>query len=149
VLSVELASNFTDVGSLVMGVGEINLLIAPLKVAKPYGLAENLHLSASIIEIVFTRDAVAVSLKQVGYAVAKDAATAPPDCEWAGWVRAHILHNGFFAFSGCSTAKVIFTLEYLCEGVHNEGRSQEEVDESGAGNLGLFQHFRKGKRDAL
>jgi len=49
VLSVELASNFTDVGSLVMGVGEINLLIAPLKVAKPYGLAENLHLSASII----------------------------------------------------------------------------------------------------
>jgi len=61
-----------------MGVGEINLLIAPLKVAKPYGLAENLHLSASIIEIVFTRDAVAVSLKQVGYAVAKDAATARP-----------------------------------------------------------------------
>jgi hypothetical protein len=69
---------------------------AQIKVAQPCRQHENVHLPASVVDVVLARDLEPRGGKHIGEAGAECGAAAVADVQWAGWIGGHEFNLDFF-----------------------------------------------------
>ncbi len=135
------AAHVDDVVALV-GVGrEGDLDAEEGEVAQPGRQRQDVHLTASVIDVVLARHVVACKGEHVRQRGAVGRAAAVADVQRAGRIGGDELHLHLHALGGAA-AEVRALAEHLAHdsglGVGGEG----EIDESGTGDFGLGDQFR-------
>ena len=105
------------------------------EISGPRRFAENPHLAAGVIVVVFAEDIVAGRLEETGDGVAEDGLTAVADAQRAGGVGADELHHHLPAAADCAGAEVVAAFEDLRNHAPPDLGLDEDIDEARPGHL--------------
>ena len=107
------------------------------QIAQPDAGGQDVHLPAGIVHIVFPVNPVADRLQQIGDGGAEGRAATVADVQRAGRVGGDEFHLHPLATTELASAKGVAALEDFVDHRVIGGWRQEEVDETGAGDLHL------------
>ena len=126
--------------------GELEALAAFLEVAQPGARRENLHLAAGIVHVILARRPKAHGVEQIGDARAIRRVPAVSHVQGTGGIRRDEFHQHAPAAAQIGAAIRIPELENAPDLGVIGALVQEEIDESGAGDLDLGHRRMGGQR---
>ena len=134
---VQLAAVVGNVITLVAIAGEGEGFTAGLQVAQPYAGAEDVHLAAGIVHVVFALHVVACSSEHVGNTGAIGGAATVANMQWPGGVGGHKFYLDALVFRVAATELLALGKDVF-DHAEVGGFIHKEVDKAGAGDFHFY-----------
>ena len=129
-----LVDNFTgdvlDIVSLIMILWKFHAFLQNLPVTQPCGPAQDIHLIADVIDVIFRLEVIPGFLKNIAQGIANRRATAMPNMKRTRWIGAHIFHQNFLTLAHRRTAEILTGFGNLHEPAEEKRTRHFQVDES-------------------